>query len=218
MTARILLVDDHPIVLTGLQALIHNFQDLSLVGQAISAGHALSLLREQMPDIVVMDMGLPGMNGIALAGRVLEFAPNTRIVMLTHYQEPVFVKRALQAGIRGYVLKSSASDKVVQAIRTVLGGGVYIDSELQEFRSEWKGQARLDRHSTNVAGSPLTEREYQVLRMAAVGHSNKDIARRLGLSIKSVETYRFRACKKLSLRSRLDVIRYGASRGWIVDQ
>ncbi|MGX1788596.1 response regulator transcription factor [Bosea sp. NPDC055332] len=217
-TARIILVDDHPVVLAGLQALVLGLPDLELVGQATCASEALILMRSQRPDIAVLDMGLPGMSGMALAERILEEKPDTQIVMLTHYEEPNYVQKALRIGIRGYVLKASASEKVAQAIRTVLSGGVYIDSELEDFRSEW-----IRKLCPNPGLSPaatngtLTYREMQVLRLAAVGHSNKEIARRVGLGIKSVETYRYRACKKLMLHSRLDIIRYGASHGWILD-
>lgn len=218
MTARIILVDDHPIVLAGMQALVLGLPDLELVGQATCASEALALFRDQHPDVVVLDMGLPGMSGLTLAERILEEAPDTRIVMLTHYEEPSYVQKALRAGIRGYVLKASANEKVAQAIRTALSGGVYIDSALEDFRSEL---TRKVGPTTGVApasaNSALTYREMQVLRLAAVGHSNKDIARRIGLGIKSVETYRYRACKKLMLHSRLDIIRYGASHGWILE-
>lgn len=219
MTARIILVDDHPIILAGLQALVLGLSDLEFVGQATSASQALALVRDQSPDIAVVDMGLPGMSGLTLAERILEGAPETRIVMLTHYEEPSYVQKALRSGIRGYVLKSSSSDKVTQAIRTVLSGGVYIDSELEEFRSEWIRRLCYPSgpNPAVVHNGTLTCRELQVLRLAAVGHSNKEIARRVGLGIKSVETYRYRACKKLMLHSRLDIIRYGASHGWILD-
>ncbi|HEV7323962.1 MAG TPA: response regulator transcription factor [Bosea sp. (in: a-proteobacteria)] len=218
MTARIILVDDHPMVLAGLRALVLGLPDLKLIGLASSAAQALALVRGERPEIVVLDMGLPGMSGLTLAERILEEAPDTRIVMLTHYEEPSYVQRALRIGIRGYVLKASAGEKVVQAIRVVLSGGVYIDSGLEDFRSEW---LRKIGPTTGVtlptASGTLTYREMQVLRLAAVGHSNKEIARRTGLGIKSVETYRYRACKKLMLNSRLDIIRYGASHGWILD-
>jgi DNA-binding NarL/FixJ family response regulator len=218
MTARIILVDDHPIVLAGLQALIATLPDIELVGQAMSAGQALALVREHEPDLAIIDMGLPGMNGVALAERILELASETRIVMLTHFEEPSYVQRALKAGIRGYVLKGSANDKIAQAIRTVQSGGVFIDSALEEFRSEWvRKLAQSARPESEIAPGKLTQREAQVLRLVAVGHSNKEIARRTGLGVKSVETYRYRACKKLLLNSRLDIIRYGASHGWILD-
>ena len=219
MTARIILVDDHPIVLAGLQTLLLGLPDLELVGQAMSAAQALALVREHKPDIAILDMGLPGMNGVALAERILEMAPETRIVMLTHFEEPSYVQKALKAGIRGYVLKASANDKVAQAIRTVQSGGVFIDSALEEFRSEWvRKLAQSARSEADIPVSgQLTQREAQVLRLVAVGHSNKEIARRTGLGVKSVETYRYRACKKLLLNSRLDIIRYGASHGWILD-
>lgn len=218
MTTRIILVDDHPVVLAGLKALVIGLPDFELVGQASCAAEALALVRGQRPDLAVLDMGLPGMNGLTLAERILEELPETLIVMLTHYAEPSYVQKALRAGIRGYVLKASASDKVAQALRTVLSGGVYIDSELEDFRSEWiRKLCPAAGVSTATASDTLTYREMQVLRLAAVGHSNKEIARRIGLGIKSVETYRYRACKKLMLHSRLDIIRYGASHGWILD-
>lgn len=135
MTARIILVDDHPVVLAGMQALVLGLPDLELAGQATCASEAL--VRDRHPDVVVLDMGLPGMSGLTLAERILEEAPDTRIVMLTHYEEPSYVQKALRAGIRGYVLKASAGEKVAQAIRTVLSGGVYIDSDLEDFRSDW---------------------------------------------------------------------------------
>lgn len=218
MIARVILVDDHPVILAGLKALIDGLPGFKLVGQARSASQALTLVREQDPDIIVLDMGLPGMNGIALAERILEGAPEMRIVMLTHYEEPSYVQKALRTGIRGYVLKSSPSDRVAQAIKAVQGGGVYIDSELEEFRSEWVRQRvqRFNPDSDTGSAGTLTGRELQVLRLAAIGHSNKEIARRIGLGVKSVETYRHRACKKLLLHSRLDIIRYGASQGWFL--
>lgn len=218
MTARIILVDDHPVVLAGMQALVLGLPDLELAGMATCASEALALVRDRHPDVVVLDMGLPGMSGLTLAERILEEAPDTRIVMLTHYEEPSYVQKALRAGIRGYVLKASAGEKVAQAIRTVLSGGVYIDSDLEDFRSDWIRKLSSPAGAAAATGTgALTYRETQVLRLAAVGHSNKEIARRIGLGIKSVETYRYRACKKLMLNSRLDIIRYGASNGWLVD-
>ncbi len=136
MRGRILLVDNHPVVLAGLQALVLGLPELELVGQVTSASQALALVREQSPNIVTLDIGLPGMNGVALAERILEGAPEIRIVMLTHYEEASYVQKALRTGVRGYVLKASPTEKVVQAIRTVQSGGVYIDSELEEFRSD----------------------------------------------------------------------------------
>jgi DNA-binding NarL/FixJ family response regulator len=218
VTARIVLVDDHPVVLAGLQALVLGLPDLELIGLASCAAEALALVRGERPDIVVLDMGLPGMSGLTLAERILEETPAIRIVMLTHYEEPSYVQKALRIGIRGYVLKASAGEKVAQAIRSVLSGGVYIDSDLEDFRSEWvRKLCPTAGVTTATASDTLTYREMQILRMAAIGHSNKEIARRTGLGIKSVETYRYRACKKLMLQSRLDIIRYGASHGWILD-
>lgn len=218
MTARAILVDDHAVVLEGLRALIGVMPDITVVGMGSTGAQAIALVRETSPDLAVIDMGLPGLNGVETAKRMLAIAPDLRIVMLTHFEEPTFVQKALAAGVRGYVLKGSPSDKILQAIRTVQSDGVYIDSKLEEFRSEWvrkhaQGRAALAENRN----TPLTERELQVLRLAAIGHSNKDIARKIGIGVKSVETYRFRACRKLSLTSRLDIIRYGATHGWILD-
>lgn len=218
MTARLILVDDHPVTLAGLRALVLDLPDFELVGQASCASQALALIRSQCPDIAILDIGLPGMSGLTLAERVLEEAPDTRIVTLTHYEEPSYVQKALRIGICGYVLKSSVGEKIEQALRTVMSGGVYIDSDLEDFRAEWiRKLCPSPGAAPAPAGDILTYRETQVLRLAAVGHSNKEIARRIGLGIKSVETYRYRACKKLMLHSRLDIIRYGASHGWILD-
>jgi DNA-binding NarL/FixJ family response regulator len=215
---RVVLVDDHPVVLAGLVSLLASVVGLELVGQARSASEALTLIRTFLPEIVVLDMGLPGMNGTALAQRILMEAPATRIVMLTHYSEPSYVQQALRVGISGYVLKSSPEDRVIQAIQAVRGGGLYLDAELEEFRGGWARRRahRIGHDQASVTPSVLTDRELQVLRLSAIGHSNKDIARRLDLGIKSVETYRYRACKKLLLRSRLDIVRYGASQGWFL--
>jgi DNA-binding NarL/FixJ family response regulator len=218
MTARLILVDDHPVTLAGLRALVLALPDFELVGEASCASQALALIRSQSPDIAILDIGLPGMSGLTLAERVLEEAPDTRIVTLTHFEEPSYVQKALRIGISGYVLKSSVGEKIEQALRTVLSGGVYIDSDLEDFRAEWVRKLCPGPGAAPApAGDILTYRETQVLRLAAVGHSNKEIARRIGLGIKSVETYRYRACKKLMLHSRLDIIRYGASHGWILE-
>ena len=147
MTARIILVDDHPVVLAGMQALLLDLPDLELVGLASCASEALALVRGERPDIAVLDMGLPGMSGLMLAERILEGAPDIRIVMLTHYEEPSYVQKALRVGVRGYVLKASAGEKVVQAIRTVLSGGVYIDAPHVVKKTEVASpDARLDYH------------------------------------------------------------------------
>lgn len=218
MIARAILVDDHAVVLEGLRALIGAMPDVTVVGMGSTGAQAIALVRETTPDIAVIDMGLPGLNGVETAKRMLAIAPELRIVMLTHFEEPTFVQKALAAGVRGYVLKGSPSDKILQAIRTVQSDGVYIDSKLEEFRSEWvRKHAKSRATLAENRDTPLTERELQVLRLAAIGHSNKDIARKIGIGVKSVETYRFRACRKLSLTSRLDIIRYGATHGWILD-
>lgn len=215
---KVVLIDDHPLILAGIASLLQSAPDINVVGQAMNATSAIAVVGDVQPDLCVLDMGLPGMNGLALAESLLQLAPQTLLVMLTQLEESSFVQRALNAGFRGYVLKASPPERVLQAIRTVMGGGIFIDSDLRDFRSDYFRQlARTKSADLRGAFGQLTEREQQVLRLVAVGHSNKAIARILNLGVKSIETYRYRACKKLALKSRFDIIRHGATQGWLAD-
>jgi DNA-binding NarL/FixJ family response regulator len=210
---RVLLADDHPIVLAGIKALISLATDMEVVGEASNGPDALSMAADLRPDIAVLDMSMPGLNGIIVARRLREAGSRCKIIALTVHQEPAYLRQLLEVGMGGYVLKRSAADDLVRAIRVVHGGGVYFDPAIAGQIVE-----TTMRRSQDVALArtvELSERELDVLRLTALGHSNKAIATELVLGIKTVETYKARAMEKLGFRSRVDVIRYAMDNGWL---
>jgi DNA-binding NarL/FixJ family response regulator len=210
---RIALADDHPIVLAGLRNLIEAEQDLELVGEATSGLSALKLIRDARPDVALVDISMPELNGILLSRRLADECPSVRVMVLTLHEDPAYVKQALAAGVRGYVLKRSAAENLVHAIRAVLVGGLYVDPAVAKRMFEPKPAGRAARD-----GAPdLTERETEVLKLAATGFTNKEIARRLDVGVKSVETYKARGIEKLGLRTRADIVRYASAQGWLAD-
>jgi len=212
---RILMVDDHPIVLAGLKALVGADPDLAIVGEARDGRTALRLARQLVPDVVVMDISLPEMNGIELAAALRAERPECRILVLTVHEERAYLRQLVELGVGGYLLKRSAADELPRAIRAVAAGGMYLDPAIAG-----KVVGRLARGAGHQAGqqAELSERETDVLRLVAGGHSNKAIASRLDISVKTVETYKARAMEKLGFRSRVDVVRYAADQGWLHEQ
>lgn len=211
---RIVLADDHPIVLSGLRNLINAEDDLDFVGEASTGLAALRLIRERQPDIAVIDISMPEINGIVLGRRVAEDMPSVRLVVLTLHEDRAYLKQALDAGIRGYVLKRSAAENLVQAIRAVMVGGLYIDPAIADrmFDADSK---RAGRPKGN--GLDLTEREAEVLKLISRGFTNKHIARQLDIGVKSVETYKARGSEKLGLKNRAELVRYASAQGWLTD-
>jgi len=214
--SRIVLADDHPIVLTGLRNLVQAESDLELVGEAMSGIAAFTLIRETRPDVAVLDISMPGLNGIMLTRRLASDVPDVRVLVLTLHEDRAFAKQALDAGARGYVLKRSAAECLVQAIRAVVVGGLYVDPAIagQMFDVSPKRGGQL---KTAGLGLDLTDRETEVLKLAALGFTIKEIARQLGIGIKSVETYKARASDKLGLKTRAELVRYAAGQGWLAD-
>jgi DNA-binding NarL/FixJ family response regulator len=213
---RVALADDHPIVLAGLRNLIESEADLELVGQATSGQSALRLIRDEMPDVAVIDISMPEINGIALARRLVAECPGVRVVILTLYEERSFLKQAFAAGAMGYVLKRSAAENLVEAIRTVQLGQNYIDPSFADDVQTGNGD-RSGKASHPEAALGLTQREASVLRYSACGLTTKEIAARLELSAKTVETYKSRAAEKLDLSTRAEIIRFAAAQGWLND-
>ncbi len=213
---RVTLADDHPIMLAGLRNLIEAEANLELVGEAASGLAALKLIREKLPDVAVVDISMPELNGIVLARRLAEECPAVRILVLTLHEDRAYVKQALEAGVRGYVLKRSAAENLVQAIRAVLVGGLYVDPTIATRMFERK-PARAG-YSPATANMPdLTDREAEVLKFSALGFTNKEIASRLDVSAKTVETHKARATEKLNLKTRSELVRYAAAQGWLAD-
>jgi DNA-binding NarL/FixJ family response regulator len=211
---RIVLADDHPIVLDGLRNLIRAEPDFELVGEAASGLSALKIVREQRPDVAVLDISMPELNGIVLSRRLAGEMPGLRLLILTLHEDRAYLNQALEAGVRGYVLKRSAVENLVQAIRAVLVGGLYIDPAIvgRVFESKQINKRLAARKGVAPA---LTDREADVLKMAALGFTNKEIASRLDVGVKSIETYKARGLEKLGLKTRAELVRYASGQGWL---
>jgi DNA-binding NarL/FixJ family response regulator len=211
---RIVLADDHPIVLNGLRNLVEAESDLDLVGEASAGIEALKVIRDKRPDVAVVDISMPELNGIMLSRRVAEEMPSVRLLVLTLHEDRAYLRQALDAGVRGYVLKRGAAENLVQAIRAVVVGGLYVDPAIANglLKVAPRRNGRLD------AGVPdLTLREAEVLKLVALGFTNKEIAHRLDVSVKSAETYKARGVDKLGLKTRAALVRYASAQGWLAD-
>jgi DNA-binding NarL/FixJ family response regulator len=211
---RVALADDHPVVLAGIKALLQADPSITLVGEATTGSTALKTICALAPDVAVIDISMPDLNGLDLAKRVAEECPDVKLLALTVHEDRAYVQPLLQAGARGYLLKRSAAEDLVRAIRAVAEGGVYLDPAVAD-----KAIADLTRRGGSsgpgAVGEDLSPREGEVLRLTAQGFSNKEIAARLDVSVKTVETYKARGAEKLGLRTRADIVRFGASQGWL---
>jgi DNA-binding NarL/FixJ family response regulator len=211
---RIVLADDHPIVLDGLRNLIRVEPDFELVGETASGLSALKIIREKRADVAVLDISMPELNGIVLSRRLAGEMPALRLLVLTLHEDRAYLNQALEAGVRGYVLKRSAVENLVQAIRAVMVGGLYIDPAIvgRVFESKQVNKRLAARKGVAPA---LTDREADVLKMAALGFTNKEIASRLDVGVKSIETYKARGLEKLGLKTRAELVRYASGQGWL---
>jgi DNA-binding NarL/FixJ family response regulator len=211
---RIVLADDHPIVLDGLRSLIRAEQDFEIVGEAASGLAALKIIRESQPDIAVLDISMPELNGIVLSRRLAAEMPALRLLVLTLHEDRAYLNQALETGVRGYVLKRSAVENLVQAIRAVMVGGLYIDPAIVGRVFDSKRVSKRLAARKGVSPS-LTDREADVLKLAALGFTNKEIASRLDVGVKSIETYKARGLEKLGLKTRAELVRYASGQGWL---
>ena len=210
---RLLLVDDHAVVREGLRSLLGSDSRFEIVGEAADGATALSAVDRLHPDVVVMDVSLPGINGAQVTRRLKETQPDVRTLALTVHEEGGYLRSLMDAGASGYVLKRSAASELLRAVEVVGEGGTYLDSSIA-------GQlvSKLGQRKTALApSSALSEREREVVRHVAHGYSNKEIAGKLDVSVKTVETYRYRATEKLGLHSRADLVRYAIDQGWLSD-
>ena len=210
---RVALADDHPVVLAGIRALLQVAPEVDLVGEAGDGEAALRLMLAERPDVAVLDVSMPRLNGLDLAHRLAAEAPGVRVIALTVHEDRAYVQQLLDAGARGYLLKRSAADDLLRAVRAVAEGGVYLDPAVAGLALA--EAAAADQASANE--DALSPREADVLRLTAQGFSNKEIAGRLAVSVKTVETYKARASDKLGLRSRAEIVRYGAAKGWLAE-
>lgn len=212
---RILLADDHVILREGLKLLIDAQPDMEVVGEADNGRIALQKCKALQPDILVMDVSMPELNGMKATERLSETEPKIKILILTVHEDVAHLRQLLQAGASGYVLKKAATYELINAIRVIANGGTYLDSSLAG--KVVGGSARKPVLKGAAQGSDLSERETEVLRNIAFGYSNKEIADKLKISIKTVETYKTRLMEKLELHSRSEIVRYALRRGWLDD-
>jgi two-component system response regulator NreC len=216
MKLRVLLADDHAMLREGLAVLINSQSDMEVVAQASDGDEAVRMARESNPEIAVLDVSMPTMGGAEATERIREACPRTRVVALTRHADQGYVRRLLQAGADGYVLKKSAADTLITAIRMVAQGGTYVEPALAgTLLQRAFGSARVS--ASTAQGEVLSEREEEVVRAIAWGRSNKEIASDLGLSIKTVESYKAAALEKLGLRSRAEIVRFAMGRGWLTE-
>ena len=212
---RIVLADDHPIFLSGLRSLIQAERDLELAGEASNGIAALKLIRELQPHLAVVDISMPDMNGILLSRRLGDETPAVKVLVLTLHDDRSYLKQALDAGVRGYVLKRSAAENLVQAVRAVVTGGLYVDPSIANYLFETNPKRTAQKGTLGV--QDLTEREAEVLKLVALGFTTKEIARKIDVGSKTIETYRTRGSEKLGLRTRADIVRYASAQGWLAN-
>ena len=205
---RVVIVDDHAVVRAGLALLINAEEDMEAVGEAGSAREAIFEARSTKPDVVLLDVMMPDQSGIEIVPRLLHEHPDAKVLVLSMQDDPRYVREAFEAGASGYVLKEAADATVVAAIREVAAGGRYVHPELgaRLVAAETEERRRAEE-------DPLSEREREVLRLLALGHTNQEIAKELYISVRTAETHRAHIMQKLRLSSRAELVRYALSEG-----
>ena len=201
---RILLADDHGIVRDGLRRIVEESGGIEVVAETADGREAIALAREHQPDVAVIDISMPGLDGLEVTSQLAHYLPTLPVLILTMHEEDQYVVRAIQAGAKGYITKQSAPEQLVNAIRRLNDGGRYLTETAAESLA-----LRVAKGAR--AASPLdslSQRELQVLRRLAMGHTNREIASAYGISIKTVDTYRFRLLKKLALRNNAELSRF----------
>jgi DNA-binding NarL/FixJ family response regulator len=207
---RVALADDHPIVLMGIKSLIESQAEMEVSSASTDGVQALSAISGDPPDVAVIDMSMPVMDGMALATRLKLELPTLRLLALTVHEEDGYVQLALRAGVDGYLLKRSAADELVRAIQCVAAGQSYIDPAIGI-----PAVAQPPEETSSL--SLLSDREAAVLRLLGQGFTTKEIAQRLSIGAKSVETYKSRATEKLGLRTRAQIVRFAIRQGWLAE-
>jgi DNA-binding NarL/FixJ family response regulator len=211
---RVLIADDHAIVRDGVRALLALSEDITVVGEAATGQQAVELARSLSPDVILMDIAMPGLGGLEATIEIRKDNPQAKILVLTQYEDREYIRRFLKAGVSGYVLKKAAGAELTAAIRAVSRGGLVLDPDVaREAMREQAGPA-----ASGGAADPyetLTDREKQVLKLVAEGHSNKEVAELLDISVKTAMSHREHIMQKLDLHSRTDLIRFAIQQGVI---
>jgi two-component system response regulator NreC len=213
MSIRVLIVDDHAVVRAGLRLVVDAEHDMETVGEAGNVRDAIFEVRTASPDLVLMDLVMPGESGLAGVPKLLHERPEARVLVLSMHDDPRYVREAFAAGASGYVLKEAADAEVVQAIREVAAGGRYVHPELGARLVAADGEAQR-----RAEADPLSDREREVLTLLAHGYTNQEIAQRLFISVRTAETHRAHVMQKLRLGSRAELVSYALTNGLLQDE
>jgi len=208
VSIRVLVVDDHAVVRSGLRLLLAAEEDIEPVGEAGSARDAIFQARALKPDVILLDIVMPEQTGLDVLPQLMHESPDVKVLILSMQDEPRYVREAFAAGASGYVLKEAADNEVVAAVREVAGGGRYVNPALgaRLVAAEAEAERLADE-------DPLSDREREVLRLLALGHTNQEIAKRLYISVRTAETHRAHIMQKLRLQTRADLVAYALERG-----
>jgi two-component system response regulator NreC len=210
---RAVVVDDHAVVRSGIKLLLEREDDIEVVGEAGNAREAVFRARALKPDVILLDVAMPGQSGIDVLPSLLKESPESKVVILSMQDDPSYVREAFAAGASGYVLKEAADEEVVGAIREIADGGSYVHPTLgaRMVAAEAKERAAAE-------ADPLSEREREVLRLLALGHTNQEIAKMLYISVRTAETHRAHIMQKLRLSTRAEIVRYALSHGLLEEE
>jgi two-component system, NarL family, response regulator NreC len=209
---RLLIIDDHQLVRSGLRRLLENEEDMTVEDEAGTAYDAVRLARLHKPDVILLDVVMPGGSGLDALPEIRAAAPDAKVLTLSMQDDPSYVRQAFAAGASGYVLKEAADDELLAAIREVSGGGRYVDPQLGARLAAFDAAAATER-----AEDPLSDREREVLRLLALGYTNQEIAQQLFLSVRTAETHRARIMQKLGLTTRAELVRHAIDRGLLAE-
>jgi DNA-binding NarL/FixJ family response regulator len=213
---RIVLADDHAMFLSGIAGVLREIPDIEVIATVGTGTRALQVIAELKPDVAVLDIAMPEMNGIAVVTKLAAERHSVPAVILSLYEDRLYVQQALAAGARGYILKRATTDSLVLAIRSVHAGGVYLDPIVAGQHIAAERAAPSARNSLGqIFAASLSEREEEIIRFIALGFTSKEIAAKLAITSKSIETYKARAAEKLDLHSRAKIVQYAVLRGWL---
>jgi two-component system, NarL family, response regulator NreC len=213
MSIRVVVVDDHAVVRSGIKLLLDSHEDIEVVGEAGNAQDAVFRVRELTPDVILLDLVMPGESGIEVLPKLLKEAPGAKVLVLSMQDEPSYVREAFAAGASGYVLKEAADEEVVNAVREIAGGGSYVHPTLGARMVTADAAARAA-----AEADPLSDREREVLRLLALGHTNQEIAKLLYISVRTAETHRAHIMQKLRLSTRAELVRHALAHGLLDDE
>lgn len=210
---RVFVADDHAVLRDGLKALVSAQPDMEIVGEAENGQTTYEKAKELMPDVVLMDISMPELNGVQATELLRRDCPRIKILVLTAYKDRGYLDRLLKVGASGFILKLSAAEELIGAIRLVAEGRTYLDPQMVDRIAE--GYVRSKTLKGEVRQRELTSREEEVLRLIARGYSNKEISTQLKIAVKTVESHKANLMQKLELRSRTEIVRYAVRQGWL---